>query len=118
MSQIATSINQSKTLIDLGIYVNTADMYYYKENIFNNALAIFNGKLLVKGNSKPEDEYTIPAWSLSALLELMPDWYMHSPNVACDTYCCRHIDGMEIYEDNPLDAAFEMVCYLLENKLI
>lgn len=62
-TKIATSINQSNQLIELGIDINTADMYYYKENTFKNALATFNGKLLVKGNSKPRVEDTIPAWS-------------------------------------------------------
>ena len=73
MSQIATTKEQSKKLIELGIDVNTSDMYYYKEDVFDYALSVFNGKLLVKGNSKPNAEDTIPAWSLSALIELMPE---------------------------------------------
>lgn len=118
MSQIATTIEQSKKLIELGIDVNTADMYYYKENVFNNALATFNGALLVKGNSKPEIEYTIPAWSLSALIEQIQDsaglakdyglWFCYDNS---KSHCTKHYN-------NPVDAAFEMVCYLLENKLI
>ena len=123
MSQIATTIEQSKKLIELGLSADTADMYYYKENIFNNALATFNGALLVKGNSKPEDEYTILAWSLSALLSLIKP-------VNENTYTIQGtLDGGAIIsfeeatsvafqENNILDAAFEMACYLLENKLI
>ena len=120
MAQIATTIEQSKKLIELGLSADTADMFYYKENIFNNALSVFNGQLLVRGNSELKDEDTIPAWSLSRLLELMPlplltqhinnRWYMviypNGKHISLDEY------------DNPIDAAFEMMCYLLKNKLI
>ena len=120
---IATTTEQSKKLIELGIDVHTADMYYYKENVFNNALATFNGALLVKGNSKPEVEYTIPAWSLSALLSLIKP-------VNENTYTIQGtLDGGAIIsfeevtsivfqEDNILDAVFEMVCYLIEMNLL
>ena len=119
---IATT-TESKKLIELGIDVHTADMYYYKENVFNNALATFNGALLVKGNSKPEVEYTIPAWSLSALLSLIKP-------VNENTYTIQGtLDGGAIIsfeevtsivfqEDNILDAVFEMVCYLIEMNLL
>lgn len=122
-TKIATSVTQSKKLIELGIDVNTADMYYYKENAFNKALATFNGALLVKGNSKPENEYTISAWSLSALLGLIKP-------VNENTYTIQgtldggaiisfeEVTSVAFQEDNILNAVFEMVCYLLENKLI
>lgn len=56
MSKICTSIDQSKKLIELEIDRNTADMCWQ-----NNEFPIgFN------------DDDAIPAWSLSALLELMP----------------------------------------------
>ena len=116
MSQIATTIEQSKKLIELGLSADTADMYYYKENVFNNALATFNGALLVKGNSKPEVEYTIPAWSLSALIELMPSVTLDSSN---DHHYRLHcMEKFTEWHKNIIDTVFEMVCYLLENKLI
>ena len=119
---IATNKNQSKKLIELGLDANTADMFYYKENIFNNALSVFNGQLLVRGNSELKEEDTIPAWSLSRLLELMPCLSLNkffNDRWRCDT---RYKDG-DIRKfgedaDSPIDAAYEMIVYLLENKLI
>lgn len=123
MTQIATTIEQSKKLIELGIDINTADMYYYKENIFNNALATFNGALLIKGNSKPEVEYTIPAWSLSALLSLIKPVNENSYTIQGTLdggaiISFEEVTSVMFQEDNILDAVFEMICYLIENKLI
>ena len=61
---------------------------------------------------------TIPAWSLSALIELFDDkaglakdyglWYCYDNG---KSHCTKHYD-------NPIDAAFEMVCWLKENGKI
>ena len=117
MSNIATTIEQSKKLIELGLNTDTADMFYYKENIFNNALSVFNGQLLVRGNSELKDEDTIPAWSLSRLLELMPN--NTSLVKEYGVYTCWSNDNCKYTStDSLIDAAYVMMCYLLENKLI
>lgn len=108
----ATTIEQSKKLIELGIDVNTADMHYWesegKEYLYVGKCSDING---------------IPAWSLSALLGLIKP-------VNENTYTIQgtldggaiisfeEVTSVAFQEDNILDAAFEMVCYLLENKLI
>lgn len=52
MNKICTTIKQSKELIELGIDIFTSDRFYSRDR---------------------EDELPIiPAWSLSALLELLP----------------------------------------------
>ena len=122
MNKICTSIEQSQKLIELGIDVNTADMYYFiadnlKQQEMNYAIRI--GTPIVKTD--------IPAWSLTALLELMPtddkkDEYYVATESHSDyhTVCYRNCwDGCihsEYSEESLLDAAFEMVCWLLENK--
>ena len=58
---IATTIEQSKKLIELGIDVNSADMYYWHGCY----------RLLRVNDGKCED-IDIPAWSLSALLKILP----------------------------------------------
>lgn len=65
---ICTSLEQSQTLVDLGIDIETADMYYV---LYNNR----SPKLNIKYNSFPNDlfEFT-PAWSLSALSDLLPSF--------------------------------------------
>lgn len=65
---ICTSLEQSQTLVDLGIDIETADMYYV---LYINR----SPKLNIKYNSFPTDlfEFT-PAWSLSALSDLLPSF--------------------------------------------
>ena len=74
MNKICTSIKQSKTLIELGIDVNTADMcYYYDHNWSNEHIKI--PKIWDNNYEKfiPEsEEDDIPAWSLMALLNIIP----------------------------------------------
>ena len=109
MNKICTSIEQSQKLIELGIDVSTADMYYqwYSET----ASALHVGKGSKKLNAD------CPAWSLTALLKLMPKSFISTPNPFSDNYCCRNVEfDMEFYADNPVDAAFETLSWLLENK--
>lgn len=106
MSKICTSIEQSKKLLELGLSSDTADLYWE-----------YNTLKFMDNDYDPNVVGCLAAWSLSALLELIPNWYMNSPNPMCSAYCCRSND-METYEDDPLDAAFEMICWLLENKKI
>ena len=139
MNKICTSIEQSKKLIELGIDVNTADMYYWHGS--HRLLRVNDGKC---------EDIDVPAWSLSALLELIPKhikqedsriykfhivnddgivikrWncsyiaedyhnraeYLSDPNL---TYPTNIYGGKN---ENVLDAVFEMIVYLKENKLI
>lgn len=111
MNKICTSIEQSKRLVKLGIDVKTADMYYpNRVGIDNYALPIEwkNGLSLLSQE--------IPAWSLTALMNLLDDkaglakeyglWYCYDNG---KSHCTKH------YE-NQIDAAFEMIVWLLENK--
>lgn len=113
MNKICTSIEQSQKLMELGVDVNTADMYwwYYGKN---------SGKRYYVGTMDDNDfikESDIPAWSLAALLKLMPKSIISTPNPLSDNYCCRNVEfDMEFYADNPVDAAFETLSWLLENK--
>lgn len=115
MNKICSSIEQSQKLIELGIDVNTADMCWQ-----NNEFPIgFN------------DDEAVPAWSLSALLGLMPklyEEYNDPDDGGCQPNLCKGWDNnqwhivyrssiyiTEWYND-PIDAAFEMVCWLKENE--
>lgn len=114
MAQIATTIEQSKKLIELGLDADTADMYWE----YDSFQGFHRLELFEDGFSKTLNKDDIPAWSLSALMELFDDkvgiakeyetWFAYDNG---KSHCSKHFN-------NPLDAAFEMVCYLLENKLI
>ena len=116
MNKICTSLEQSKKLIELGIDVNTGDMCYCP--IMNIDLGKNEGYLKVPECypfSEVKDSLApyLPAWSLTALLDIIPNWTMDKTdkvNLTCNSY--YHCESF--YED-PVDAAFEMVCWLLEN---
>lgn len=122
MNKICTSIEQSKKFIELGININTADMDYIP---FANNPQEYDCIINV-WNSEHEEDW-IPAWSLSALLGLMPtddkkdEYYIdteshsdyHTVNYRNCWDGCIH---SEYSEESLLDAAFKMVCYLLKNK--
>lgn len=63
--KICTLIEQSKKLIEMGIGVNTADMYYDC-----NSYGIQDKPEVAVGTARSKD---IPAWSLTALIELLPN---------------------------------------------
>ena len=109
-TKICTDIEQSKRLIELGIDVNTADIIY---NIFDKSCI---------RHDTPIDNYHRPAWSLSALLDILSkqkfiikclerhNEYQYNINIPS-----RHCN---IWFSSLLDAVFEMVVWLKENNKI
>ena len=125
MNKICTSIEQSKKLIELGIDINTADMFWDlldgdepDEKIPNCCWDRFDITI---------NEF-VPAWSLSALLDLMPK--IHGERPILDTgriqtekyyveYPYHESTKNDWYStklcDSAVDAAFEMVCWVINN---
>lgn len=132
MSNIATTIEQSKRLFELGLSKETADMSYSEEYFGKDKDR--NDEWCWKLNACKfvDVEGIIPAWSLSALLEVMPS------NIGdYDLYITKHkyVDGGHGYNveynrgftisvlhkgtsHDLVTAAYEMVCCLLEQGLI
>jgi hypothetical protein len=124
MNKICTSIVQSKELIELGIDVNTADMYWW-----NSGERYYCETRL----NKESDNL---AWSLSALLELIPPYlgefkdgidFGFSKAMNSKWYSAHYIkfndNGLASFNktvtgDTAIDAAFEMVVWLKKNKKI
>lgn len=122
MTKICTDIEQSKKLLELGIDRNTADMYCW-----------YSGKRYYIEAMDDDDfnEEEGPAWSLTALLGLMPklyEEYNDPDDGGCQPNLCKGWDNnqwhivyrssiyiTEWYND-PIDAAFEMIVWLLKNK--
>lgn len=137
-TKICTSIKQSKKLIELEVDVNTADMTYVSMKDYGeNTYCLTVGKTDVDwakdelGNLNWNDVYEkyIPTWSFSALLELIPDkisinnesYYLSFTKKGVEFRGPITWDGQKTKSfkmDNILDAAFEMVVWLKENKLI
>ena len=117
MSNVVTTIEQSRKLIELGLDPESADMTY---------LLFSDGKYSIKVEigERQKGESFLPAWSLSALLRVLPletELYKMR-NDAHEIYYeidCADATGWVGYEDSdPITAAYEMVCCLLEQGLI
>jgi len=112
MNKICTSIEQSKRLVELGIDINTADMIH---NILGESYVRYD---------TPIDKYHTPAWSLAALMALIPK--KQHPELVLNAHykwICNISDPFSFaYKpmagDNPLDAAFKMVYWLKKEKYI
>ena len=138
MNKICTSLEQSKKLVELGIDVDTADMRYgyiapyeYSDRMYEGGYdeVPYPKDFLKKNPNFSENDYDgeFPAWSLSALLELMPERIKIGEELS---FCLTskkslsgfsfgyNLNGSTIVQNNPLDAAFEMVCWLKENGKI
>jgi len=109
-SKICTTIEQSQQLIELGIDINTADMFWDVAEP-NKRRKPTIGPI---SDYYDMDDWAVPAWSLSALMHLMPTHYVVEK--CSDSYCCYNFSVKEFFANTAVDAAFDMVCWLLENK--
>lgn len=130
MNKICTSIEQSERLIELGIDVNTADMCYRIVAYNLKDTHVYQPYCFVRTLKSD-----ISAWSLSALLNLMPFHYIENNsrfgfyqvkglNKQGETYRFGYKTNNDFFlfetswYNDVIDAAFEMVCWLKENKKI
>lgn len=126
MSNIATNIEQSKHLLELGLDRKSADMFY--------PIGMSFPEVCDNGDNMQADN---PAWSLSALLRVMPkdtnETYHLFSSMMSDQLGSWVCDRSKYYMDadghnkndyecfksnNPVTAAYEMVCWLLEQGFI
>lgn len=142
-NKICTSIEQCQKLIEVGINVNTADMYYPNRVGSNNYPLSIECK---RGLPLLSQEF--PAWSLSALMNLLPSELTEVGKYSTTIYKIDirkykltdevnlhqiaygnykwHEDGGYTWsnmintgeKEDLLDAAFEMVYWLKENGKI
>ena len=135
MDKTCTSIEQSQKLIELGIDVNSADMHYVRQK------TDFMGKPVDSKWSEPKygntnskhanyvvqnfSSYeTLPAWSLSALLALTPVLDIDGEPVffwlttGLETWYAEYVNVAMFDASNPIDAVYEMACWLKENTKI
>ena len=119
MNKICTTIEQSQKLIELGIDANTADMVWVCGRLHTDGPKY---QVLRVKEEVSEPENYIPAWSLSALMDLMPICVLSVLNktdgnlyrVVKDTNERKETE----FHRNPIDAAFEMILKLHEQKLL
>jgi len=127
MAQIATTIEQSRCLLELGLDPKSADMVWVRYAAGGYRLEVLHRELFERIM-----ETDIAAWSLSALLEVIPsnigdyDLYITKHKyVDCGYgYNVEYNRGFTIsvlHKETSRDlvtAAYKMVCWLLENGYI
>ena len=106
MAKIATDIEQSKKLLELGLNPCTADMYYTPLNM--DYPWVWEGKPLLEKDA-------VPAWTLSALLETMPSIQLDKFS---DVYSLEYPEKFTDDCADPLDAAVEMAEWMLKKGYI
>lgn len=127
---IATTIEQSKHLIELGLDPATSDMYYscantldpYKEEWDNNPKPL-GSQWTVNHNYAN----MIPAWSFDALTKILSDaqnfelhlridktWNLYSKYSTNAVFRSFDINNGEGYK-SPIDAAYHLLVWVLEN---
>ncbi len=132
MNKICTTIEQSKKLIELGLDVNTADMYYqyvlpksgkimHNPKIGNpiNALEWYNKGYTTSGKEPITlNEYCVPCWSLAALLGVLPEKYTELIKEGGMYRIIIKDSYMTCLFGNPIDACYEMILKLHERNLL
>lgn len=125
MNKICTSIDQSQKLIELGIDINTADMCWCSRKLQWGEIkeTIIAYPMLPIQEKSEVFKYT-PAWSLTALLGLIPESIDDNTDNFTQLEMTKKSisyvfsDGMlriGFLKENLIDTAFEMVCWLKEN---
>lgn len=120
-----TTVEQSKKLLELGLNPETADMWWTP---LNWQLTEYYVEVKQDGIGTPKNP--IPCWSLGALMELMPKIKEDEDDGGCyptlckgyntDKWHCVYKSSIYItnWYNTSIDAAFEMVVWLLENDYI
>lgn len=151
MTKICTSIEQSKKLIEIGIDVTTADLYWsrctitdFGDSALKVSYAVEPCNISQFRNTKED----VSAWSLSALLKLLPSEFTTVGKNSSTTYRInirkyKSDDGVDLYQiaygnyvwhedcghtwhdmintgqkEDFVDAAFDMLVWLKENKFL
>jgi len=120
-----TSIEQSKKLLELGLDPNTADMEYLLHRDDGSTVLgspFIKDDLAERGEERVFDY--LPCWSVGALIDAMP--MIKYKDYPKEYPILRHWDGYQFdtyahatqYYDNLIEAAYEMVIWLLKNNYI
>ena len=145
MKKICTDLEQSKKLLELGIDVYTADMFW-KNGVSDKYIQCFTP--FVSCGTNIDYDYDVPAWSLETLMKFLPSEFTEVGKYSTTTYKIdirkyKFTDDVDLYQiaygsikfdvdgqysfkymintgekENLIDAAFQMVCWLKENGKI
>ena len=131
-----TDLNQSKKLAEI-LPHNTADNTWEKVTIAGSNLNVPEEQQYVHNGNMPFCLYSgvgVPCWSLAALLDVLPtieislkkntlrlrmDKGENDFNIWYENFDCGDVaEGLDVIEDNPVDACVEMIIKLHEQKFL
>lgn len=113
MMKICTDVEQSNKFIELGIDVNTADMCYHFIEINKTPLCVRWEKV-----HDDEKDNSLPAWSLSALFEIIRSNGRYEFQMYEGGYYFEANGFMTESYFNPVDACVAMIEKLNELKML
>ena len=143
MNKICTTLEQSQKLIELGIDVNTADMCYRPtKDMYRNIIGYskYPDVMTPRDRSFFNELGYEPCWSLTALIDLLPDiipgrncwggYHLYITKIGiCYAFYGNDVPdtlhSVELYNEyteknegveSLVDAAYEMICWLKENN--
>lgn len=114
-----TDIDQSRKLADI-LSPESADMCYkcIEDDPYDVVLCPYSEwKEEYKGLLVNKEVDVIPCWSLTALLEVLPNENMLVKTTDSEYYCLAK-DIMTKHYNNPIDACYEMVLELKRKELL
>lgn len=109
MNKIITDIEQSKSLIQKGLDIASADMHYMRYG--DQWLPLIGPRC----EAYREDVETVPAWTLSALLNVMPSIQLDKLS---GLYSLEYADKFTDDYTDPIDAVVEMMEWMLDKGYI
>lgn len=127
------SIKQMKRLQELGLDTSDASMHY---QFLPTANAIINGTEELEEEpcffiSQPNMNHEYPAYSLQDILDKLPHYLSPFPSqqigfmwlIERDTIAYRNVEDINdslkhFTDDSLIDAAYKMLCWLIENGYI
>ena len=111
-----TDVNQSEKLAEI-LPVESADMMWDDWSLIDEGW-----KLIAGYYPEIEKDYgrkCYPAWSLAALLDILPKGTRLLKSATGDTYHCDCPKGnIDKWYDNPVDACIEMIFALKKRNLL
>jgi hypothetical protein len=128
MNKICTSLEQSKKLIELGIDMNTADMWYHGHSSPLKSEREYDSNACPFHSMRPN--WDIPALSLASLLSVIPKHIKNYNVLRIDidenAFAIWYDEiGYGVNNDLPIitmesavDVCYEMIVRLKENKKI
>lgn len=137
MSKQVLSIEQMKHLKELGVDISRASVSWYRilrtgsDTVVTDWFTVFGTLSICAPTMRYE---TMPTFTLQDILDILPKYISQD---GCTWYAALYIDyennriaygntdrdGFEIYHEVPIceniiDAAYEMLCWVLTNKYI